>query len=243
MAHRGGAEWAPNLGKENTLAAFRQVAGLGYRYIETDLQVTRDGQLVCLHDLDLARLTGEPGRVADRTYRELTRLRVGGEPIPRLADVLDDLPGVRFNVDLKTPGTAEALAALLRSNPAHDRLLVASFSARRLARFRRLTTGTVATGMATLGVVSTLLVPGVWWRTPGEAVQSPVSSRVGPVTIHAITATTVARAHRRGRVVHVWTIDDPAEMETLIDLGVDGIVTDRPDVLKDVLERRGLWDA
>jgi len=243
LAHRGGGQWEPNRGVENTMAAFARAVALGYRYIETDLQATRDGDLVCFHDPTLERLTGQPGRMADLTSAEVAQLRVGGEPIAFFAGVTEAFPEVNFNADLKTEQAIEPLVRLIADQRLADRILVDSFSQYRLSRFRALTRGRVPTAMAPPGVAWTVFVPFISRviASPAVAVQVPVTYPIGRATVPVVTAAVVARVHAAGKVIHVWTIDDPAEMERLIDLGVDGIVTDRPDLLKAVLQRRGLW--
>ncbi|MCL2737145.1 MAG: glycerophosphodiester phosphodiesterase [Propionibacteriaceae bacterium] len=246
MAHRGGAKWAVNRGRENTLAAFRNAVDAGYQYVETDVQATKDGVLVCMHDDTLDRVTGEPGRVMDYTAAELRGLRVDGdEPIPFFDDVVEALPQTRFNVDLKTPDAVEPLVASIAAHGLFHRILVDSFSQTRLSKFRSLTYGTIPTALAPPGVVWTRFVPVLSSivSSPGVAVQVPMTQQVGGITLEVVTPSFVEKVHSLGKVVHVWTIDDPAEMDVLIDMGVDGIITDRPDVLKEVLLRRGLWQS
>jgi len=246
MAHRGGSAWEPNLGRENTAYAFSQAVSLGYRYIETDLQATRDGRLVCLHDPTLERMTGTAGKVSDFLADDLRSLRIAGsEPIPFFDEVVEAFPDTRFNVDLKTEGAIEPLIAAIRSHRLQDRILVDTFSQHRLTRFRRLAGDAIPTAMGPAGVLRTVVIPpaGRILTSPGMALQGPVSGKLGPVTIPVATAQTVDRVHRLGKVIHVWTVDDPQEMERLIDLGVDGIITDRPDLLKQVLLRRNLWET
>jgi glycerophosphoryl diester phosphodiesterase len=246
MAHRGGSNWAPNLGHENTLAAFRQAVSLGFRYVETDLQASADGHLFCLHDPTLERMTGAPGRVVDHTAAQLASLAVGGsEPLPRFDDVVEALPDTRFNVDLKTPEAVEPLVRAIADHHLQDRILVDSFSQQRISRFRALTRGRIPTAMAPVGTAWTAFVPllPMIVNSPATAVQVPVTQRAGRFTIPVVTRALIERAHQAGKVVHVWTVDDPAVMRHLIDLGVDGIITDRPDLLKDVLVSRDLWDG
>lgn len=245
MAHRGGGLWEPNLGKENTLAAFRQAVSIGYRYLETDLQATADGRLVCMHDDTLERTAGAPGRVRDYTAAELSQFTVDGEPIPFFDEVVEALPGARFNVDLKTEEAVRPLAAAIEELNLTDRILVDSFSQRRISRFRALTRGRVPTAMAQPGVVWTRFVPGLSTvlSSPAVAVQVPLTHSFGAVTVPVVTEQLIARVHRLGKVIHVWTINDQPDMERLIDLGVDGIITDRPDLLKNVLVGRNLWES
>jgi len=244
MAHRGGGLWEPNLGKENTFHAFSQAVSLGYRYLETDVQATRDGQLVCMHDTSLDRVANTCGQVCDFTAGELAQVKVdGSEPIPFFCDVVDALPGIRFNVDLKTDDAVVPLAHAIEAHNLYDRILVDSFSQARISQFRSLTSGRVPTAMAPIGVAWTALVPVVSAivSSPAVALQVPISEKVGPFRIPIITHETIARVHRLGKVVHAWTINEPEEMEELIDWGIDGIITDRPDLLKQILVRRNLW--
>jgi glycerophosphoryl diester phosphodiesterase len=244
MAHRG-AHYGPTAGQENTMAAFRAAADLGYAYIETDIQATKDGQVVVFHDDTLDRLTGASGRVSDRSAADLARLRVGGQPIPTLDAVLEEFPDIRFNIDLKAFGVVDAAVRVLARHKAGDRVLVDSFSQRRLSRFRSLTGGRIPTAVAPVGLAWATFVPGLprLLASPGVALQIPLTYPLGPVTATTFSPRTLANAHQAGRVVHVWTIDDPPLMEAIIDAGADGIMTDRPDLLKQVLQRRGLWEG
>jgi glycerophosphoryl diester phosphodiesterase len=243
MAHRGGSLHPELRGLENTLFAFRHAAALGYRYLETDVHVTRDGRLVAFHDPVLDRMTGTSGALASVSAEELAQLRIAGEhAVPSMAELLEDLPDCRFNIDLKAPGSVEALADLLERTGAHDRVCVGSFSWRQLQRFRRLTGGRVATSATPVEVARFLATP--WPRVPRVRARRPfgvlqVPRRRG--TLEIVTPSLLRRAHAVRLQVHVWTVDEPAEMRALLDLGVDGLITDRTDLLKDVLLARGLW--
>ncbi|MGY2874798.1 glycerophosphoryl diester phosphodiesterase [Marmoricola sp. URHA0025 HA25] len=243
MAHRGGALHPDLLGLENTLFAFRHAAALGYRYLETDVHVTRDGHLVAFHDPVLDRMTGTPGEVGAVLAEELAQVRIAGEhAVPSMAELLEELPDCRFNIDLKSPGSVAALVEIVERTGCHDRICVGSFSFRHLQEFRRLTAGRVATG-ATPREVAVFLATS-WRRTPRAVGHErfgvlQVPRRRGRVPL--VTAALVRRAHAAGVQVHVWTVDEPAEMEELLDLGVDGLISDRTDLLKDVLVARGIW--
>ena len=237
-AHRGGAAD----GDENTAEAFARAVKLGYRYVETDVHATADGVPVVFHDASLERLTGTVGRVADLRWADLATLRVGGAgAVPRLDDVLAAWPDVRFNIDVKADAAAAPAVDVIHADSAADRVLLASFSDARLARLRALAGPRVATSLGR-GEVTRLLVS-AWTRTPlrlpRSAVAAQVPARHGRVPI--VDRRFVTRAHRLGLQVHVWTIDDPAEMARLLDLGVDGLMTDRPAVLREVLQARGAW--
>ncbi|MCZ4498216.1 MAG: Glycerophosphoryl diester phosphodiesterase [Marmoricola sp.] len=243
MAHRGGAAHPDLKGLENTAHAFRHAVGLGYRYLETDVHVAADGSLLAFHDAVLDRVTDQSGALADATTAVLGRARIGGtHPIPLMADLLEEFVGARFNIDLKGDGAGPALADLLDVTGSHDRVCVGSFSARRIAAFRARTRGRVATSAAPVEVAAFVALPsGRLARavTRGQVAAVQVPHRRGAVPI--VTRSFVRRAHAAGAHVHVWTVDDPVEMNELIDLGVDGLITDRTDLLKDVLTARGLW--
>ncbi len=221
------------------MAAFENAVSLGYRYLETDVHVTADGMLVAFHDDILDRVTDRRGRIAELAWSDVGAARVDGHAIPLLAEILDTWPDVRVNVDAKHDAAVEPLVAVLDRTAAHDRVCVAAFSDRRLARFRRLSGGRVCTaaGPADIARLRLASFGSPAGRVAGACAQVPV--RFGRVRI--VDATFVRAAHRRGIPVHVWTIDDPTEMERLLDLGVDGIMTDRPAALKDVLQARDQW--
>jgi glycerophosphoryl diester phosphodiesterase len=243
FAHRGGAYHPEIEGLENTLAAFEHAVALGYDYLETDVHVTRDGVLLAFHDAVLDRVTDRRGEIATSTYAEVALAQVGGrEEVPTLARLFDEFPDVRFNIDLKSDGSVPALAEFLAAREAWDRVLVGSFSPRRLRRFRELTGGRVPTSAHPLEVVAFRILPSGRLAdrlTGGRVAALQVPRRRRRLVI--ITRGFVRRAHAAGKHVHVWTVDDPNEMRELLDLGVDGLFTDRTDVLKAVLAERGQW--
>lgn len=250
FAHRGGArhpELAALGGIENTARAFAHAVGLGFRHLETDVHATRDGVLLAVHDASLDRVAGHAGTVRDLDLDGLRSVRIGGsEPVPTLVDLIEAHPDARFNLDLKAADAVAPLAALVEQRGWHDRVLVGSFSGRRLSRFRRLTGGRVATSASPWEVATFVLVPSARiarFVTGGRvaALQVPPAQRIGPLRLPVVTAGLVRRAHAAGAHVHVWTIDDPAEMRRLLALGVDGLMTDRTDVLRDVLREHGAW--
>jgi glycerophosphoryl diester phosphodiesterase len=239
FAHRGGACEFP----ENTMAAFDHAVRLGYRYLETDVHVTADGVVVAFHDDVLDRVTDRSGVIAQLPWADVRRARVGDtgdERVPLLEEVLATWPDVFVNIDPKHDASVGPLVEVLRRTQSFDRVCVSAFSDRRLARFRRLTGGQVCTGMGP-GEIARLRVASVGHLPAGPIAAACVQVPVWYGRVRVVDASFVAAAHRRGLPVHVWTIDDPAEMERLLDLGVDGIMTDRPAVLKDVLVRRGQW--
>jgi glycerophosphoryl diester phosphodiesterase len=240
FAHRGGAA----AGDENTMAAFERAVGLGYRYVETDVHATADGVPVIFHDSRLDRLAGRPGRVGDLRWADLTTVRVGGAAvIPRLEDALGAWPEVRFNVDVKVDPGVEPTVSAVRRVGALGRVLLASFSDARLTRIRVVAGPGVATSLGMRGVarLRVAALTGTRLRLPPGVVAAQVPVRYARVRV--LDGRFLRYAHRLGLQVHVWTIDDPAEMAELLDLGVDGIMTDHVDVLRDVYAHRGHWSA
>lgn len=240
MAHRGGA--IEHL--ENTLPAFQACVDLGYRYLETDVQITADGTLVAFHDATLERVTDRTGRVDALRWSELSEARIGGrEPIMRLEDLLGAWPDVKFNLDIKAAGVLAPLVRLVRRMDVADRICLGSFSDARIAAARRLFGPSVCTSLGPRGVAA-LRLSSYSPRAAGlvriQAGCAQVPLQLGGRAL--VDERFMAAAHARGLQVHVWTVDDPDEARTMLDLGVDGIMTDRPAMLREVLEERGQWD-
>lgn len=240
MAHRGGALYAPNLGIENTLKAFGNAVDLGYTYLETDVHATKDGHLIVFHDDTLARMSDLDMRVMDLTLAEVREIQLAGrEPIPTLDELLELFPVSRFNIDLKHAGAIGPLAQAIKAHGAERRVCVGSFSRQRIRKFRSLMPR-VPTAVSVPGVVG--MTMGVL-PPSGDVFQVPLTHSIGPATVDIVTPRNIARIHASGRKIHVWTIDDATTMHRLIDWGVDGIVSDRPDLLKAVLMARGMWST
>ena len=236
FAHRGGAgDWP-----ENTMPAFEAAVGLGYRYLETDVHLTADGVLCAFHDDRLDRVTDRIGLIADLPWSEVRLAKVGGaEPIPLLEDLLGTWPEARINIDPKHDSAVDALAEVLARTASVERVCIGAFSDRRLARLRALLGPRLCTSLGPAAITrlrAASLIP-TSGSFPGGCVQVPPSFRGAPLVDERF----LGAAHRRDMPVHVWTIDDADEMRRLLDLGVDGIMTDRPVVLKDVLVERGQW--
>jgi glycerophosphoryl diester phosphodiesterase len=239
MAHRGGA--IEHL--ENTMPAFQACVDLGYRYLETDVQVTADGVLIAFHDPTLERVTDHRGRVEHLTWAQVAEARIGGrEPILRLEDLLAAWPDVRFNLDIKAAGVLAPLVRLVRKMDIADRLCLGSFSDARIAAVRRLFGPDLCTSLGPRGVAA-LRLSSYSPRAAGlvriQAGCAQVPLQLGGRAL--VDERFVAAAHDRGLQVHVWTVDDPGECAAMLDLGVDGIMTDRPAMLRELLEKRGQW--
>jgi glycerophosphoryl diester phosphodiesterase len=235
FAHRGGAgDWP-----ENTMPAFEHAVALGYRYVETDVHVTSDGILVAFHDESLDRVTDRTGLIRELPWSEVARARVDGrEPIPLFEDVLGTWPQVRINIDPKHDTAVEPLIEAIARTGAVKRVCIGAFSDRRLDRVRAALGPELCTSLGPKGIAKLKAASfGARLSLPAPCAQVPVRAKGVTVTDERF----VAGAHRLGLQVHVWTIDDSAEMHRLLDLGVDGIMTDRPAVLREVLEQRGQW--
>ncbi|HEY0119593.1 MAG TPA: glycerophosphodiester phosphodiesterase [Cellulomonas sp.] len=239
MAHRGFSLD----GLENSMAAFAAAVDLGFRYVETDAHATADGVAVALHDATLDRTTDGHGLVRELPWREVRAARIGGvEPVPLLTDLLGTWPQLRVNIDVKEAAGVFPVADAIERTASHDRVCVASFSAaRRRATLRRLTRP-VATSGGTTEILR------FWLDARLGRSLEPVARQVDCLQVPAaagrltvVDERTLAAAHAAGLKVHVWTVNDPAQMRRLLDLGVDGLISDRADLLRGVLQERGMW--
>lgn len=243
FAHRGGALTPGNAGIENSMRAFQTAIDLGYRYVETDVHATADGVVIAFHDRTLDRVTDLTGAIADVPYERVRRARIGGrEPVALLSEMLSSWPQLRLNIDCKALGAVEPLCRVIADQRAEDRVCVASFSSRRLRLLRVRLGPRVATSYAMPGVTALALLPSGVLRSArvgrrGVAAQVPAAIAGVPF----VRAPFVMRAHALGKLVHVWTVDEPTQMHQLLDLGVDGLMTDRADLLRDVLTARNAW--
>ncbi|MGH3770335.1 MAG: glycerophosphodiester phosphodiesterase family protein [Pseudonocardiaceae bacterium] len=242
FAHRG---WhlGELAGMENSLAAFRRAAREGYHYLETDVHATRDGVVVVIHDATLDRTTDSSGEVQKLDWAAVRTARVGGrERVCRLADLLEELPEALLNIDVKADSAVAPVLELLRRTSGWHRVCLVAFSEARLRRLRAaagpaLLTSTGPVSAAALRLRSVPPLQRIAVPIRGELAQLPVRLCGIPL----MDRTLLRYAHHRGLEVHVWTVNRAEEMHALLDLGVDGLMTDRPDVLRDVLRARRAW--
>lgn len=239
LAHRGFSLD----GLENSMAAFQAAVDLGFRYVETDAHGTKDGMAVALHDAALDRTTDGHGKVAELNWDDVKGAKIGGvEPVPLLEDLLGTWPELRINIDVKAASGVAPVAAAIERTHAHHRVCLASFSTARREATEALLSKPVATSAGTREAAA-FFAGGLLGATMDaplvavDAVQVPVS--VGRIRV--LTSRHVDAAHAAGKFVHVWTINDRDEMERLVAMGVDGIVSDRADILKEFLMSIGRW--
>ncbi|MEU6717262.1 glycerophosphodiester phosphodiesterase family protein [Nonomuraea sp. NPDC046802] len=243
FAHRGGAAE----GAENSVAAFERAVALGYTYLETDAHATSDGVLVAFHDHTLDRVTDHRGRISELPYRAVKRARIGGvHEIPLLEDLLGTWPEIRFNIDVKESVAIAPLAEAIRRTDAYDRICLTSFSDERLtlaraAMGREVCSALGPRGVAALRAAATTSGYGRLLTRLSRAGVPCAQVPLGFRGLRMANRRLVSTAHAIGMQVHVWTVNDDTRMEHLLDLGVDGIMTDNITGLRHVLDRRGQW--
>jgi glycerophosphoryl diester phosphodiesterase len=239
IAHRGGA----GIAAENTVAAFRRAYDLGFRYLETDVRVTSDGVLVAFHDARLARVTGRRGWVSRTTSAQLARLTVGGHPIPTLDQLLSRFPDACFAIDVKDPRCIAPLAEVLRTHGVAGRVCVAGTWDGQLRALTERVGVELTTALGWRDLCALVTSAHARINAPrqlaGTFAHVPLSIGRLPVFGECL----VARAAELGIGVIVWTVDEPAQMHRLLDAGVAGVITDRPDLLREVLVARDQWAA
>lgn len=238
FAHRGGTSHAP----ENSMRAFEHAYNLGFRYLETDVHATRDGVLVAFHDDDLERTCGIKKSIATSTWDDIKSARLDGtDPIPTLNELIDAWPDTRLNIDCKADSALKPLIDALKKTQLFDRVCIGSFSDSRLDAIRREFGAQVCTSMGPKEVAR--LVARSTSRLPLSVTQHALAAQIpvrqGPIPV--ATKSLIDTAHRLGIAVHVWTVDDPVEISRLLDLGVDGIMSDDTAALRDVFASRGHW--
>lgn len=245
LAHRGGVTLPANSGIENSVRAVGNALALGCRYIETDARASVDGVAFAFHDEHLGRVAPDSG-FGERPFGSLTAAEIrsvrlsGGEPVATIEELLAAFPDTKFNIDVKTESVIEPTLRAVREAGAQQRVLIASFDYGRLSRVRR-EMPEVVTSATPVETLALRLLPRLlgWFAARGGAVCLQIPERRHGFTV--LTPRLITSAHRRGMQVHVWTVDETADIHRLLDLGVDGLITDRPDVVRDVLEQRGQW--
>ena len=240
IAHRG----FPSGHAENTIGAFRAAVEVGADILETDVHLSKDGQVIVAHDFDLSRVAGLPGLVSEYTASELAAIDLGfGQGFSTLVETLEAFPGAKFNIDVKVPEVVDPFVDVVSQMNVHDRVLVASFDETSRSRAVSRLPGVVSS--ATSGHIiegrlrSWLGLSGATWAMPPEirAIQVPPTHW----GMALVTPSFVRMVHQKGLEVHVWTINEARDMERLLEMGVDGIVTDRADLaVKIVAKRRAL---
>ena len=237
FAHRGGTSAAP----ENSLRAFEHAVSLGYQYVETDVHASSDGVLLAFHDTNLKRTCGQDVSINETPFAVLSQARVDGtDPIPLLEDILGSWPDLRVNIDCKADSALQPLIDTITKTNSLHRVCIGSFSDKRLATIRAAFGPAVCTSMGPREVVrfvaaSSLHLP---LPAPRHALAAQIPVRQGPIPV--VTESSVALAHKWGLHVHVWTIDDPVEISRLLDMGVDGIMSDDTVALRQVFHARNL---
>jgi len=228
LAHRGLALDAP----ENTLLSFAKAAAIGAAYLETDVHVSHDGVAVVAHDPTLRRVAGRDVEVSKLTMDELRRVGLGhGQGFCSLEEALDGFRELRFNIDVKVEGAVRPAVTAVERTRAGSRVLLTSFSDGRRRRLAAAVPDAV-TSAGRAGVIRARLASMTGSRAIGRALRGAaalqIPERVGPIRL--VTPRFIERVHDAGAEVHVWTVNDPADMTRLLDFGVDGLVTDRADL-------------
>ena len=222
------------------MVAFEAAVALGYRYVETDVHATSDGMLLAFHDDALDRVTDQQGLISDLPYTEVRRARVGGkEPIPLLDDILGTWPDLRVNIEPKSDAAVAPLIDAIKRHDAVDRVCVGSFSGSRIKRLRDAFGDRLCTSAGPGEVLRLTL--GQWHLPVGRFRAACAQVPIYYGRYRLTTRSFVENSLANGLQTHVWTVDDPLEMRELIDMGVHGIMTDKPQVLKDVLTELGQW--
>lgn len=218
------------------MPAFEHAVSLGFRYLETDVHVTADGVLVAFHDADLERITGSPGTIADRTWAELAAIDLGGASIPRLDDLLSTFPDARFNIDPKVDAAVVPLGDVIAAHDAVGRVGIGAFDDARITALQQRFGPELCTSPGPAELLGYLA------RPSDDAFATHGCLQIPPTFgAFELTSELIAAAHALDLQVHVWTINDVADMHRLLDLGVDAVMTDRVSDLKATLIERDEW--
>jgi len=236
IAHRGGSY----LGSENTMEAFENAINMGFKFLETDIQITKDKKLIAFHDETLNRVTDGKGYIQNKTWGELRKVKVAGKyNIPLLSDIFFSWPEINLNIDPKNNSSISTLIEFLKKNNVFDRICIGSFSGKRLDNLRKIFGSALCTSAGPLEVLK-LKLSSLNFRNfdiDANCVQVPLKY----FGINIIDRIFIDYCHELNLKVHVWTINEIQEIEKLLDLGVDGIISDNLEGLKTVLTKRNLW--
>jgi glycerophosphoryl diester phosphodiesterase len=258
IAHQGGELLAPS----NTMASFENAANMGVDVLETDIHITKDGHLVTIHDPSVDRTTNGKGNVADLTLAELQSLDAGyhfkdlegnysfrgrGVYIPTVEEMFQTFNDLKIEIEIKDdnpPERIEEIASklwdLIEKYQMEDKIIIGSFDQKIIQTFEKYAKGRVAISAGRQEVKSFVVFHKFFLRNlyvpTVDAFQIPVEDSGFDLTDQRL----IDGAHRLGLEIHYWTIDDPKTMEKLIDAGADGILTNRPDLLLNLLEAKGL---
>jgi glycerophosphoryl diester phosphodiesterase len=242
IAHRGGN--AIGKDKQNTLAAFQSAIDLGYEYIETDVLLTSDGQVMVYHGSKNRRQQLRTSQKRRKTMQSMTyaqinkQIRPGGERVPLLEEALEAFPGIRFNIDAKTKEVVKPLAEVIKRTKTIKRVCIASFSYKRTLGVAQFLGGQqkVCTSIGPAGFSAYFIHS----RMNRLFKQKLGSLGVGCIQIpyRFASKNLIDVAHSNGKMVHVWTVNNTRHMARLLDMGVDGIVTDETKALQTLANRR-----
>ena len=236
FVHRGGDE----VETENTIEAFKYSSDLGFVFIETDVQATKDEHVVIFHDASLKRMAGVNKSINELTLKEINEINLlGGGKIPLLSEALETFPDLRFNIDIKTEDALEETIQIIKKMNFLDKTCLASFSSSRLKRIKNLAgpEACISSGQMDIFKMMCQSIGIELQATMSQCAQIPVKQWGVPV----LTKRFIETAKKQNKFVHVWTIDDIDQMFELIEFGVDGLMTDKPSVLKEAMLKKGLF--
>jgi glycerophosphoryl diester phosphodiesterase len=236
FAHRGGNEFAP----ENSFRAFKSAVDIGYKYLETDVHLTKDGFLIAFHDDTLDRVTDKSGLIRDLTLSEIKKAKIAGtEEIPLLSELLNSFTDCFFNIDCKVDETVQPLINLINNKDFINRVCIGSFSQKRINFIRKSLGKEVKTSM---GPAEVILSKFLSYTSLGYNFKSSYTSiPIRRYGINLLDERNINYLKSNNQKVIAWTINDEDQMKMLINIGIDGIMTDNLTLLKKVLIEESLW--
>jgi len=236
FAHRGGNEFAP----ENSFRAFKSAVDIGYKYLETDVHLTKDGFLIAFHDDTLDRVTDKSGLIRDLTLSEIKKAKIAGtDEIPLLSELLNSFTNCFFNIDCKVDETVQPLINLINNKDFINRVCIGSFSQKRINFIRKSLGKEVKTSM---GPAEVILSKFLSYTSLGYNFKSSYTSiPIRRYGINLLDERNINYLKSNNQKVIAWTINDEDQMKMLINIGIDGIMTDNLTLLKKVLIEESLW--